>query len=152
MLVQMIKKNLRSKISLDCPFKMAERTVSSPVSQIHIGHHPQSNFFPILLLERLWKNTKFGKKISSQKLILWKKIFALLEFFKKEKSRFAQHVADLGTRQHSRDNVTSVSGQKIVAYCIMSIFVAASPFRQHGLHIFWSQKLYYVVALSLLQS
>ena len=36
MLVQIIKKNLRSKISLDCPFKMAERTVSSPVSQIHI--------------------------------------------------------------------------------------------------------------------
>ena len=35
---------------------------------------------------------------------------------------------ELGTRQHCRDNVTMISGHKIVGYCIMSIFAGAAQF------------------------
>ena len=51
---------------------------------------------------------------------------------------FQYKTAELGTRQHSRDNVKMFLGQTIVDYCIMSIFVAAaSSFRHQVPTIFW---------------
>ena len=44
--------------------------------------------------------------------------------------------AELGTRQHCRDNATTSSGQKTVDYVILSIFVLATPFRHPGLDTF----------------
>ena len=40
-------------------------------------------------------------------------------------------------RQHCRNNVTMFSDQQTVDYGIMSIFVAATPFRNPGLNVFW---------------
>ena len=42
---------------------------------------------------------------------------------------------ELGTRQHCHDNVTLFSGQKVVDYCIVSLFAAATLFRHLGLDI-----------------
>ena len=43
--------------------------------------------------------------------------------------------AELGTRQLCCDNVTLFSGHKIDAFCIMFIFVVATPFRYRDLNI-----------------
>ena len=43
---------------------------------------------------------------------------------------------ELSTRQRCRDNVTIFSDQTIVGFCIMSIFVVATPFRNWDLNIF----------------
>ena len=52
-----------------------------------------------------------------------------------------------------RDNVTMISGHKVVGYCIITITVVATLFRHPDLKFlfifFLSRKLYYVVALSL---
>ena len=45
-------------------------------------------------------------------------------------------MAELGTRQQCRDNVTMFSGHKTVSYCIMPIFVVAIPFRRRHLKLF----------------
>ena len=45
-------------------------------------------------------------------------------------------LAELGTRQHCRDNVTMFSGNTIVAYSIMAKFVVTNQFRHRGLNIF----------------
>ena len=37
--------------------------------------------------------------------------------------------AELGTRQHRRDNVSMLTSHKIVGYYIMSLFVVATSFR-----------------------
>ena len=44
--------------------------------------------------------------------------------------------AELGTRQHRRDNVTMFSGHTIGAYSIMAKFVVTNQFRHRGLNIF----------------
>ena len=41
-----------------------------------------------------------------------------------------------GTRQHCRDNVTLFSGQTIVAYCFLAIFVGGTPVGQRGIIIY----------------
>ena len=62
-------------------------------------------------------------------------------------------MAELGTRQQCRVNVTMFSGHKTVSYCIMTMFVVAIPFRRRDLktfsYFFMSLKLDYVVALSV---
>ena len=44
--------------------------------------------------------------------------------------------AELGPRQHGRDNVTRFPGQKIVDFCSITIFAVAAAFRYPGLKIF----------------
>ena len=44
--------------------------------------------------------------------------------------------AELGTRQHCRDNVTMVAGLKVVGFCFFTIFVVATPSRHRYLNIF----------------
>ena len=43
---------------------------------------------------------------------------------------------ELGTRKFCRDNVTMLSGHKVVCICHFTIFVVASPSRHRGLTIF----------------
>ena len=45
-------------------------------------------------------------------------------------------LAELGTRQYCRDNVTMFSGQKVVCYCNITIFVVATSSRHRDLNIF----------------
>ena len=66
---------------------------------------------------------------------------------------YAYKFSELGTQQHCRDNVTMFSGHTVIGYCIITIFIVATPFRHRDLNIFrkfpLSLKLYYAVALSL---
>ena len=45
-------------------------------------------------------------------------------------------LAELGTRQHCRDNVTMLSGRKVVGFSIFTIFVVATLARHRDLNIF----------------
>ena len=46
-------------------------------------------------------------------------------------------LSELGTlRQHCRDNVTMLSGQTIVAFCMNAFSVVATLFRHRGLKLF----------------
>ena len=44
--------------------------------------------------------------------------------------------SELGTRQFCRDNVTTLSGHKVVCNCHYTIFIAATPSRHWGITIF----------------
>ena len=57
---------------------------------------------------------------------------------------FRDCCAELGTRQHCRDNVTMCLGHTIFANCIMYVFLLTIP-HLHILEFFLSLKLYYVV-------
>ena len=61
--------------------------------------------------------------------------------------------AELGTRQHCRENVVMFSGQKMVDNCILTIFVVATPCKHRGLHIFLiflvTKAIFRVIVLSL---
>ena len=60
---------------------------------------------------------------------------------------------ELGTRQYCRDNVTMLSDHKVVSYCNITIFVVATPSRpKYILNLFWSPRLYNIVALLLSRS
>ena len=48
-----------------------------------------------------------------------------MRILKKRSNLIIFYIAELGTRQHCRDNVTMFSSHKSVGYCFITIFVVA---------------------------
>ena len=51
--------------------------------------------------------------------------------------KFLLTLAELGTQQFCPDNVTMLSGHKVVSNCHLTIFIVATPSRHWGFTIFW---------------
>ena len=92
------------------------------------------SFCKHLLLIYIKNEAHFIEKLHHENIFKYNKIFA-----KMGRCRiFAISRLSLlmGTRQHWRDNVTMFSGHKVVGYCILTIFVVATPSRHRDLNIF----------------
>ena len=96
-----------------------------------IGYSSQS----FSLVSALWWLTRYFKNILQYLLLFRKEMAWILTFFFLLCiiNLFLVHCQSWAERQHCRDNVTMFSGHKIVGYCIMSIFVVATPVRHRDL-------------------
>ena len=122
------------------------------------SHHLTNQRCPgyaILILETPHNAKQFLKQTRSPAFLLASSVADLYHLIRiriKDVKKFPE----LGTRQFCRNNVTMLSGHKVVSNWHFTIFIVATPSRQWGLTIFefflvpdWSLRLYYVVALPL---
>ena len=75
-----------------------------------------------------------------------------MRILKKRSNLIIFYIAELGTRQHCRDNVTMFSSHKSVGYCFITIFVVAKLYLDTETLIFFEFFLVPAILLSLSRS
>ena len=132
---------------------------------ISIGVCPDFSSLKIMLmlwwseLEWLYFTANLISRLFCQIRIPGFLIKTLKDFLYMKPGPLQTSFTELGLRQFCRDNVTKLSGHKVICNCHFIIFIVATPSRHWGLTIFrfflvpdWSLRLYYVVTLLLSRS